>query len=287
MLHEEKFNECYSVAESALPLTTFVFSNDSQPHWHDYMEFLYCRRGKYYVGVGDDKVICEQDELVLINAKEPHATLALEADAQLQVLHIPVSMLYSYLNNDAYFGHYMAFLSGKVKFVRKYVCRQGEISTFFNRLLEEYEEKRSTYELQSVAYVLLILSDLIRNGCICFADMDAYKKEELEKLQPALEYLKENYMRETTLQEIADTIFLSKSAVCKLFRKVLGMSFKEYVNQLRLTEAKKLLVTTSYPITVIATEVGYSNVTYFNRVFRENYKHTPSEFRREYKKNFG
>lgn len=286
MIYEEKFNINYHSEGNSFPLSTFVHGGDSPPHWHDYMEFLYCVRGRFFVAIDENSVHCRRGELVLINSKAPHRTYPLEEDSVIQVLHFSPALLYSHMGYDTYLGHYMTHMSGKLKMIQKCDCRGKETEKIFKDLLEEYTSKNTTYELRCVAYVLLILSDLIRDGSICFGDVDSVKREAFEKLQPVLEYLRENYMQEITLREISDMVYMSKSAFCKLFKETMGMTFKEYLNEIRLAEAKKLLVMESRSITYIANEVGYPSVNYFNRVFRQKTGNTPSGFRREFKKNF-
>ncbi len=285
MLYEEKLNECHRIEGSHLPLNIFTVQGNSSMHWHDFLEILYCEKGKYGITVSDESFSCETGDLVLINAKEPHATIVQEEDSEMTVLHIPVSLLYSYLNNDSYLWFYTAFLSGTIKLTRKHYSRESEITALLHKLFNEFKDQEHAFELECVAYVLLILSQLIRNKHISLNDNMKLKTSELELIGPALEHIKANYTQDITLQEISDLTFLSKSTVCKLFKSSTGMPFKEYLNEYRISEAKRLLVTTSEPITNIANAVGYANVTYFNRVFRNIHKISPSSFRNKYKDN--
>lgn len=285
MLREEKFKECHKREDSQLPLDTFLERAGSTPHWHEFIEICYCRKGSYFFSAGDDQFTCNAGEAVLIKAKEPHTTHPLEADSEVQVIHVPVSLLYTYLNNDTYIRYYMGFLTDKVHFTRKFYCADDELHIYMEKLLSTVQERRDTYELQSMALILLVISRLIQIHCISTQNVDMERRADFEKIEPALRFLNENYDREVSLQEIADVIFLSKSAVCKLFRSTMGMPFKEYLNSLRLAEAKRLLVTTTMPITQIASQVGYANVTYFNRVFRERQQISPRDFRKGYKNN--
>jgi len=127
MIYEEKFNKNYYSEGNSFPLSTFVHKGDSPPHWHDYMEFLYCIKGSLFVAIDESRVYCNEGELVLINAKTPHRTYPLEENSVIQVLHFSPMLLYSNMGSDSYLGHYMTHLSGKLKMVYKCDCRGKEI----------------------------------------------------------------------------------------------------------------------------------------------------------------
>jgi AraC-like DNA-binding protein len=66
----------------------------------------------------------------------------------------------------------------------------------------------------------------------------------------------------------------------KYFKQTMGVSFTSYLNTYRLTMAARLLLQSDDTVLSIATEVGFDNLSYFNRVFKKQYHTTPSEFRR-------
>ena len=65
----------------------------------------------------------------------------------------------------------------------------------------------------------------------------------------------------------------------KYFKKVMGTSFIDYLNEYRLSMASRLLLTTSDNILEIAAECGYDNLSYFNRLFKKKFGVTPSAYR--------
>lgn len=82
-----------------------------------------------------------------------------------------------------------------------------------------------------------------------------------------------------SLQSAADTVGLSASYLGRVFKAQMHQSFSEYVTVLRLEEAKRQLVETSKPISVIAHDVGLENQSYFSSLFRKAYGSSPSLFR--------
>ena len=82
-----------------------------------------------------------------------------------------------------------------------------------------------------------------------------------------------------SLQSAADTVGLSASYLGRVFKAQMHQTFSEYVTVLRLEEAKRLLMETSKPISVIAHDVGLENQSYFSSLFRKAYGSSPSLFR--------
>ncbi len=96
----------------------------------------------------------------------------------------------------------------------------------------------------------------------------------------AMEYIKENYNKELTLDEVAQSVFISPYYLSHLFKDELGKTFVEYLTEVRINEAKKLLKNTKKSITRIAEEVGYYDSSYFSKVFKKQEGMTPQQYRR-------
>lgn len=99
-------------------------------------------------------------------------------------------------------------------------------------------------------------------------------------IQAIQKYVQEYYSRDLHLSQLAGLYFLNPDYLCRLFHKETGTSFSEYVNNMRLEKAKHLLEMTPDDIMSIATQVGFANVTYFNRLFKRQTGMTPKEYRR-------
>ena len=72
-----------------------------------------------------------------------------------------------------------------------------------------------------------------------------------------------------------------RSAFCKFFKRVSGKTFSDYVNDIRSAHACQLLIETDKPVAQIASESGFTSLTYFNRVFFKKKVVRPSSFRKK------
>ena len=82
-----------------------------------------------------------------------------------------------------------------------------------------------------------------------------------------------------TIEELAETVNLSKHYFMRFFKKYMGMTCIEYINDYRLNIAANLLLTTRMRITEVAVSIGITNLSYFNRIFKKKFNLTPKEYR--------
>jgi AraC-like DNA-binding protein len=99
-------------------------------------------------------------------------------------------------------------------------------------------------------------------------------------VQKALAYIQANYTRDLSLQEVAEHAGVCKSYLSRVFPEHIGENYRGYLQYLRIDRAKELLRLSDTRVHEIAGMVGFWNVRYFSRVFRENVGMTPADYRR-------
>jgi AraC-like DNA-binding protein len=100
----------------------------------------------------------------------------------------------------------------------------------------------------------------------------------------ALELIEERYAEPITLSDAARAARYSRCHFSKVFREQLGVCFVSYLGRVRIRRAAELLARTEMPVTTVALEVGFNDLSHFERVFRTTYHCSPSKFRAESKK---
>ena len=97
-------------------------------------------------------------------------------------------------------------------------------------------------------------------------------------------YLHENYSEKVTIEKMCTTFCCSKSTLLTAFKKEYGRTLIDYLSELRVEEAKKLLSSTSLSINEISDATGFYDQSYFSKVFSKEVGLTPSDFRKEMRK---
>ncbi|AEM79469.1 PocR ligand-binding domain-containing protein [Thermoanaerobacter wiegelii] len=96
----------------------------------------------------------------------------------------------------------------------------------------------------------------------------------------AIDYIKKNYKKGLTLEEVARYVYLSPNYFSKLFKEEVGMSYTDYLNKLRVEESKKYLMRLDLNILDVALMVGFQDQSYFTRVFKKYEGISPGQFRK-------
>jgi AraC-like DNA-binding protein len=105
------------------------------------------------------------------------------------------------------------------------------------------------------------------------------------KVGAVVNYVADHYANpELSLNDIQLTVGISSREIGTIFKNEFGSSFKKYLNLVRLTEVKRLLVESGLSISVIAYKTGYSNVSHFNKVFKSEEGISPKDYRERAKK---
>ena len=95
----------------------------------------------------------------------------------------------------------------------------------------------------------------------------------------AKKFIEEHHTEDLSLGQVAGAVHTSMFYFCKLFKKIAGINFTEYVSRVRTEKAKNLLLNPNLRISEIAYEVGFQSLTHFNRVFKKVVGESPTEYR--------
>ncbi len=99
------------------------------------------------------------------------------------------------------------------------------------------------------------------------------------KTQQAVRFINDNYRTDICLDDAAQEAGMSPAHFSRIFKKVMGLSYQEYLNSRRTTKAKYLLRTSAQSVTEIAVSLGFADPTGFGRIFKKLTGHTPSAYR--------
>jgi AraC-like DNA-binding protein len=97
------------------------------------------------------------------------------------------------------------------------------------------------------------------------------------------EYLMNNYHEEVNLRRLAELVNMAEGSVCRFFKMKMGMTLFEYLNQLKIEFACKLLMDQDLSITEVCFDSGFNNISHFNKQFKRSTGVPPSEFRKRFK----
>ena len=258
-------------------------SNDNI-HSHRNFELNFITSGSGRRIVGDNISGFEKGDLVLMGPNLPHCWEVLDSemgqDPYCIVTHFSENIVSSDFFNMPELEKVVSLLKEsrqglRFKFdddraiqsvLRKMTKLEGleyyiEILKLFNILLKTQEREK--------------LSNPINQGAVF--------SKNLEKINKVYEYVFQNIQEGVRLEEAAEVLNMAPSSFCRFFKKKTNLTFMEYVKQVRVGMAAKLLAETDKQITQICFESGYNNLANFNHYFKHIMKKTPSEYRKSFR----
>jgi AraC-like DNA-binding protein/quercetin dioxygenase-like cupin family protein len=99
------------------------------------------------------------------------------------------------------------------------------------------------------------------------------------RLQNIFNYVEQNFQEEINIKKVADIAHLTVPAFCNYFKKIMNITFTDFINQYRIEQAC-ILLQQEKSVGEVCFECGFNNVPYFNKVFKNIIKKTPSEFKK-------
>ncbi len=107
-----------------------------------------------------------------------------------------------------------------------------------------------------------------------------YAEKDTGRIHKVYQFLIQNFHRDVELQEVSDLCNLTPNAFCRFFKSRTQKSFTQFLNELRIGHACKLLQNEVYSVSDVCYECGYNNLTNFNKFFKNITGKTPSEYRK-------
>ena len=108
--------------------------------------------------------------------------------------------------------------------------------------------------------------------------------DDYDAIGNAINYIHEHYKEDISLSEVSKRVCLTPYHFCRLFKKETGENLIDYINRIRIENAKNLIIATNESITAIYKMVGFNSKNHFYKLFKEFYNMTPQQYRTEYKK---
>lgn len=287
ILEYETYQEKKSHENRGFPYNTYLCSIPLDfaivpLHWHDEMEIVYIKKGCGIITVDLENHEVHAGTLALILPGQLHSISQHENDSmEYENIIFHPSILLSKQTDDCTKDFFLPLFSNEINlptFITPSLTNYKEISA----CIDEADEICKIYPK---AYQFALKSQLFRFFYLLFSTCSdskllPKKRQALDKMKQIIKYIECNYMEKITIADIAKETGLSQSHFMKYFKNTMGTSFIDYLNEYRLTMASRLLHSSDSSILDIASEVGFDNLSYFNRMFKKRFGTTPSNYRK-------
>ncbi len=256
-------------------------------HIHPAVEFLYIVKGIFDIDINSAQITANTGDLVLFRANTIHSVRhANEGEGEYFVLKIDPTLLFQIFRGSGNNRCVIPFInkhSGDISLFTADII-SDETKRILDAMMYEYEHSDGFFYALERSFAAAFLVSLLRT-VMKPTESNGICKEINEKsvslIYDVVKYINENYALDITPAECAASVHLSYSYFSKIFRAIVGKTFKEYLTGVRLAKAHNSIISTELPITDIAVACGYNNLSYFIFEYRKIYKKTPGETRKE------
>lgn len=247
---------------------------EEREHFHQDIELIYVLDGAMTVEVGNQKSELKAEDILVINANKKHWLWTNDKD----ILYLRLGIAYQ-LVSDVFQSVDIIFWCDSSKENDK---RYEEVRKVLKELLGQYLKGGQTevsFGYISLCYKVLdimALHFLVQTGDKeNITDKDRFE----DRILQINNYIRSNYAQNISLKDLSEKLYLSIGYLSRFFKKNYGMSFAEYLTNIRLYHAVEDLLYTNVPITHVAYDNGFTNAAVFNKAFKKAYGETPSSFR--------
>lgn len=234
-------------------------------HWHEHIELHYVLNGQGEFYCNQKPYSVDEGCLFIINSNELHEGISRGNNLDALVIIFKI---------DA-FSKEVADINA---IFQSMIKGDAYIRELMEDLYREELDKQFGYKLAMMGKIYELITYLLRNYVTeNLSERENLRRtQSLKRLNTVLQYIQDNYKETIAISQLADLIHLSEYRFCHLFKESIGKSPLNYINEVRLRMAHRLLEHKDMTISEVATEVGFQDYNNFGRLFRKYYGYPPS-----------
>ena len=247
-------------------------------HWHDEFEIIYVKSGFLTVSISGENYIGKPGDAFVVSPGNLHFMGSQTGNVDYFTFLFPLKYI-SFRTDDILddklleplnSGHLI--ISPEMEDTVKEQCEQ--LVEIYGAKKEESQSK-ITAQIKTKIILLQFILELWKKGFI--VENDTGGKNTVEK--EMVSYIQQNFTGKILLKEFGKQFHLSEKYISRYFKEHFHITISQYVTYLRLEHAKQLLQDTDIPVTEVAMQSGYQNVSYFIRSFKKTYGMSPLKYR--------
>lgn len=245
-------------------------------HWHRAVELVYFIQGQVSCRFLNGILQAEPGQMCVINSHEVHETRC-SRDAKYLVIHILPSAMCRYVPNFDMLRFSLIHSPDSPETVLAY----DKLREHMQQIHMQLSEDTPACQLELHARLFDIASILVKHFSTPLSiEETELVRGDMNRLEPVLEYIELHHGEELPLDWAAERMGLAKEYFCRLFKKNMGISYLQYLNQVRAAAVCRDLEFCDDPIGEIGQRHGFTDSKMMNQYFRDLYGCTPSEKRK-------
>ena len=283
----ETFREDKKHTEVAFPYNTYLCSipldfSSVPVHWHEEREFIVVKKGRGLVTLDRESRLLEAGQAVIVLPGQLHGIRQYQQERmEYENIIFRLEMLLPKEGDVCGPKFLEPYRDGKLL----YPAWIDGSALYHEEMLECIRKMDELSEQRPRGYPLAVKGWLFQFFFLMFSRVEPTLAEEgreksLDKMKRILRRIEVDYGKPLSIKEMAEFSGFSESHFMKFFKNHMGVPFVSYLNDYRLTLAARALAEGQEDVLTVAMDVGFSNVSYFNRLFKKKFRMTPLEYRK-------
>jgi AraC-like DNA-binding protein len=260
-------------------------------HFHSEYQLFVVLKGRGTRFIGDHMQNFREGDMVLTGPDLPHLWKSDKVyhtpETQMETHGIVIYLPNNFLNNSVYQLEEFEMISNMLKKSVRGIEIRGRTNFIIRQMMIDLVEMKGVKSIMHLLKILLTVAE--SNECRLIADatyINTHKESEKDRMGQVYEYVMQNFQGKVNLEEAAQLSNLSVSAFSRFFKSRVNKSFSDFLTEVRISHACKLLHESDLNISEISYECGFFTLSNFNKLFKDRIKKTPVEYRKEYLKTF-
>lgn len=256
---------------------------DTSWHYHAEFELLYIAKSSGIRFVGDNVSPFYPGDLVLVGSYLPHLwrneDVYYEKGSDFIVNTIVIKFTENFMGEGTFDNPEFLNIRQLLEQSKYGVAFDRSVSKKMHKELTEIVELSKGQQSISLLDVLYRLSETKNRKSLSTTDMRQFSEESPDRLDAVIKYISDNYKNEINLSDVADIACMTTNSFCRFFKKMTNKSFTEFLNQVRIRNACRMLVQETTSISEICYNSGYKSIPHFNKQFKQIMGMTPKAYR--------
>lgn len=247
-------------------------------HFHSTYEIYYLISGKREFFIKDRTILVNEGDIIIVSPNILHRTTN---TAMPQHERLIVNIHEDYMAvNGSYMDVLQPLLEKEYMIVNVTRHDRPSVDALAHQIIREVQEQKPGFEMYAQTLTLQLLILCCRHVREISSETPMFPSPMHERISAVVSYMNNHYMEELSLHLLAEKFYVSPYYLSRFFKEATGFTFVEYVNSVRIKEAKKMLLQSPMKVNLIAKKVGFGSVTHFGRVFKQVTGHTPLFYRK-------
>jgi AraC-like DNA-binding protein len=255
---------------------------DAMWHYHAQYELIYISKSYGIRFVGDSVAQFSPGDLVLVGAYVPHLwrndASYYKDDEIIKVSTIVIKFTKSFLGSDTFDNPEFSEINRLLEESRFGIGFSKAFSKSLHTELMEIVDFTPAQKSIKLLDLLYLLSQAKDTRVLSSTDMRQYTTKNTERLDTVIKYISDNYTDYISLDDVADIACMTTNSFCRFFKKMTNKSFTQFLNEVRIRNASRLLVQQNLPVSEVGYAVGYKSITNFNKQFKQIMGKTPKSY---------